>query len=195
MNNYNSEILAYRDKLIDTLKHIDVEIITKVVKKLVEVLTSDGTIYVFGNGGSASTASHLQNDFNKGISQFSSKKFKVCCLSDNVALMTAIANDISYDEIFRYQLNGRLKKNDLIIAISCSGNSRNVLNAASYAKSMNVPVISFTGFKGGELIKYTDYNLNVKIEDMQITEDIHLMFIHLITAILIKEFQISVKKD
>ena len=195
MISLNNEILIYKDKLIETLNKINIDAINEVIKKIIEVLNNEGTIYVFGNGGSASTASHLQNDFNKGISHFSSKKFNVNCLSDNVAIITAIANDISYDEIFRYQLRGRLKNNDLIIAISCSGNSKNVLNAASYAKSMNIPVISFTGFDGGQLKKYTDYHLNVEIEDMQIAEDIHLMLIHLITSVLIKEFQNVLKEN
>jgi D-sedoheptulose 7-phosphate isomerase len=86
-------------------------------------------IYVFGNGGSAATASHMQNDFNRGISKFSNKKFKFFCLSDNVATITAIANDFSYDEIFVQQLKGRLSENDVVIAISGGGNSKNIVKA------------------------------------------------------------------
>jgi D-sedoheptulose 7-phosphate isomerase len=98
--NYKKDAKKYIEKVIDTLKKIDTEAISDVIGVLIETLYSDGNIYVFGNEGSVATASHIQNDFNRGISEYSNKKFKFFCLSDNVATFTAIANDFSYDEIF-----------------------------------------------------------------------------------------------
>ena len=95
----------------------------------------------------------------------------------------AIANDISYDEIFRFQLENRLTANDLIVAISGSGNSQNVLNAVEYAKSIGTKVIGITGYSGGKLMEMSDYKMHVNIDDMQIVEDIHMMFDHMLLRV------------
>ena len=113
-------------------------------------------------------------------------KFQFVCLNDNMATIMAIANDISYDEVFRFQLDGRLDPDDLIIAISGSGNSINVINAVTYANECGCIVISLTGFDGGKLKEISDVNLHAPISNMQITEDIHLMYNHLLVSILSK---------
>ena len=114
------------------------------------------------------------------------KKFQFICLNDNIATVMAIANDISYDDIFSFQLEGRLKPGDIIIAISGSGNSANVINAVNYAKKCGNTVIGLTGFDGGKLRLLADVNLRAPIHNMQITEDVHLMFNHLLVSILSK---------
>ncbi len=155
-----------------------------------EILSSfeNGTkIYIFGNGGSAATASHFANDFNKGISEYTEKKFNFVCLNDNIPTFTAIANDIGYDSIFEFQLKGRLKKNDVIVAISGSGNSKNVLLAVNYAKSIGAKIIGVTGYDGGKLKQISDISLHVPVNSMQITEDIHMIFDHLMMSIFYKE--------
>ena len=126
--NYIADYLEMEKRMFDV---IDRDEMKTVVDLIMETYEAEGTIYVFGNGGSASTASHMANDFNKGISEFVDKKFRFCCLNDNVATMLSIANDISYEEIYRFQLRGKLQPNDLVIGISGSGNSANVLNAVS----------------------------------------------------------------
>ena len=131
----------------------------------------------------ASTASHMQNDFNKGISEYVEQKFNFYCLNDNVATMMAVANDISYEEIFRFQLKNRIKKDDIILCISGSGNSKNVLNAADYAKSCGAKVIGITGYSGGKLKDIADYSMHVAENDMQIVEDIHMTFDHMMMKI------------
>jgi D-sedoheptulose 7-phosphate isomerase len=187
--NYKKDAEKYIEKVIDTLKKINTDAISVVIEVFIETLYSDGTIYVFGNGGSAVTASHMQNDFNRGISEYTNKKFKFFCLSDNVATITAIANDFSYDEIFVQQLKDRLSKNDVVIAISGGGNSKNIVKAVEYAKIKGNTVIGITGFDGGKLKQLADYNLHADIDDMQVSEDIHLIFNHLIMSVLISKFR------
>jgi D-sedoheptulose 7-phosphate isomerase len=187
--NYKKDAKKYIEKVIDTLKKIDTDAISDIIDVLIKTLYSDGIIYVFGNGGSAATASHMQNDFNRGISEYSNKKFKFFCLSDNVATITAIANDFSYDEIFVQQLKDRLSKNDVVIAISGGGNSKNIVKAVEYAKTNGNTVIGITGFDGGKLRRLADYNLHADIDDMQVSEDIHLLFNHLIVSVLKSKFR------
>jgi len=186
---YKKDAKKYIEKVIDTLKKIDTEAVSDVIEVLIETLYSGGIIYIFGNGGSAATASHMQNDFNRGISEYSNKKFKFICLSENVATITAIANDFSYDEIFVQQLKDRLSENDVVIAISGSGNSKNIVKAVEYAKIKGNKVIGITGFDGGKLKQLADYNLHADIDDMQVSEDIHLLFNHLIMSVLMSKFE------
>ena len=140
-------------------------------------------IYVCGNGGSASTASHMQNDFNKGISEYTDKKFRFYCLNDNVSTMMAVANDIGYEEVFRFPLVNVITDKDLFIGISGSGNSKNVLNAAEYAKSIGAKVLGITGYSGGKLKEMADYSMHVDEMDMQIAEDLHMTFDHMMMKI------------
>ena len=181
---YKSEIEAYINKEINVLKSIDVSSIDSVMTAIVETYHSGGNIYIFGNGGSASTASHFQNDFNKGLSEHLVKKFNFICLNDNVPTVMAIANDSGYEYVFEYQLMGKLKGNDLVVAISGSGNSTNVLKAIEYAKTQDVKTIGITGYDGGKLAKMVDISFNVPIDDMQITEDVHMILDHLMMSVL-----------
>ena len=169
----------YYEKLKETIDRLDFEEIDKSMEAIREAYQREATIYVCGNGGSAATASHMANDFNKGISERSEKKFKFYCLNDNVATLMAIANDISYDEVFSFQLTGRIKKEDLLIAISGSGNSRNIIRACEVAKSVDCKIVGLSGFKGGKLFEMSDYQMHVGIEDMQIVEDVHMSFDHM----------------
>ena len=137
-----------------------------------------------GNGGSASTASHMQNDFNKGISEYVDKKFNFYCLSDNVSTMMAVANDIGYEEVFRFPLINKITDKDLFIGISGSGNSKNVINAAEYAKECGAKVLGITGYSGGKLKEMADYRMHVDENDMQIAEDLHMTFDHMMMKIL-----------
>lgn len=182
--NFEQDIKEYFNKVSDVLAKLDAGIISEVVNLLIKTLYNEGTIYIFGNGGSASTASHFQNDFNRTLSDYSQKKFKVNCLSDNIPTLTAIANDFSYDDVFVKQLENRLLENDIVIAISGSGNSKNVIKAVEYAKTKAIKVVSFTGFDGGKLRLLSDYDLNVGIDNMQITEDVHLIFNHLLMSLI-----------
>ena len=183
---YTKEIKDYIELEREVLSKLDTNAINDALNELKSCLDREGTIYIFGNGGSAATSSHFQNDFNKGISEWTEKKFRFNCLNDNVATMMAIANDISYDEVFRFQLKGKLKKDDLIVAISGSGNSKNVLNAVEYAKTIGTKIIGLTGYSGGKLKECADISLHVPINSMQITEDVHMIFDHLMMSVFYK---------
>lgn len=181
---YSTQIKDYIDLERSILEKLDVNEIDRALNLLVETLNNEGTIYIFGNGGSSSTASHFVNDFNKGVSEYLEKKFNFICLNDNVSTLMAIANDIGFEEVFRFQLKNKLKKNDIIIAISGSGNSKNVINAVEYAKENGNQIIGLTGYNGGKLKELSDINLHVPVNSMQVTEDIHMIFDHLMMSIL-----------
>ena len=123
----------------------------------------------------------------QGRVEYTEKKFRFLCLNDNVPTVMAIANDIGYDEIFRFQLRGRLQPGDVVIGISGSGNSKNVLNAVEYAKECGNTVVGFTGFGGGKLRELADISLHVPVNSMQITEDVHMVFDHLMMSIFYRE--------
>ena len=177
-------IISYFEKEKQTIDRLDFDQISDAVKAISAAYDREATIYVFGNGGSAATASHFVCDFNKGISEGKSKKFHLICLNDNVPIISAIGNDISYDEIYRFQLKGCLKEDDLIIAISGSGNSKNVLLAAEYAREIGTKIVGITGYNGGRLDELSDYHMHVPIDDMQITEDLHMSFDHMMYRVL-----------
>ncbi|MCL2153224.1 MAG: SIS domain-containing protein [Oscillospiraceae bacterium] len=187
MKDYSSEIREYIDLEIAVLKKLDAEKISILMNALDSTRLKSGTIYIMGNGGSATTASHFVNDFNKGLSEYLEKPFRFVCLNDNTATVMAIANDIGYDEVFAFQLRGKVMKDDLVIGISGSGNSKNVLKAIEIAKSSGAMTVGLTGFDGGRLAKVVDISLNAPIMSMQVTEDIHMIFDHLMMAIFYKE--------
>ena len=180
---YNELIETYLEQEIDILKRIDVSAVNEVLNLLEAGMKREATIYVFGNGGSAATASHFQNDFNKGVSEHIDKKFRFLCLNDNIATIMAVANDIGYEEVFRFQLQGKIKKGDILMAISGSGNSPNVINAVEYGKKQGCKVVGLTGYSGGRLKELSDISLHVPINSMQITEDVHMIFNHLMMSV------------
>lgn len=186
MGKYNKLIEEYLILETEVLKQLAVEEIEKALYTLEQAMEHEKTIYIFGNGGSSATASHFQNDFNKGISEHTVKKFRFVCLNDNVPTVMAIANDIGFEEIFKFQLEGKLQKEDVIVAISGSGNSANVINAVLYAKKIGSTVIGLTGYSGGKLKELCDISLHVPIQSMQITEDVHMIFDHLMMSVFYK---------
>jgi D-sedoheptulose 7-phosphate isomerase len=186
MQSYVEEIKDYIKIEKETLDKLDVEAINEAMNLIVEAYEGKHTIYIFGNGGSSATASHFENDFNKGISENLDKKFRFRCLNDNMATVMAISNDIGFEQVFRYQLRGRLDSGDLVIAISGSGNSCNVINAVEYAKEQGNKVIGLTGYDGGKLRELSDVSLHVDVMSMQVTEDVHMIFDHLMMAVFYK---------
>lgn len=188
MKNYSKDIRDYIDHEIVALRSLDIDSINDAINLLEETRKNGGSIFVFGNGGSSATASHFQNDFNKGISYFLDKKYDFRCLNDNIATVMAIANDIGFDEVFRFQLRHHLRSKDIVMAISGSGNSQNVINGVVYAKEQNCKVISLTGYDGGKLKTLSDVSLHAPIDSMQITEDIHMIFNHLMISVLYKAY-------
>lgn len=186
MNNEEQKnlIKSYFDREIEAIKKLNLEDINAAVQAIWAAYEREATIYIFGNGGSAATASHYASDFNKGISEKKEKKFNFVCLNDNYAMLMAVANDISYDEVFRFPLINKLKPTDLVIGISGSGNSKNVIRAVEYAKEIGAPVIGITGYHGGKLKELADYHMDVMVDDMQISEDLHMVFDHMMYFVM-----------
>ena len=175
-----STFQSYIDLLKHTLDELDANEMEKAIQAFMRVHKDQGTIYIFGNGGSGASASHATGDFLKGASFGLDKRFKVICLNDNIPALMAIANDISWDAIFIEQLKNFLQPHDLVIGISGSGNSKNVVAAMEYAKVHGVQTIAFCGFRGGRIKEIADIHIHSKAMDMEIAEDVHMVVFNII---------------
>jgi D-sedoheptulose 7-phosphate isomerase len=184
--NIEQEIDAFFTKVIQTLGTIDKTNLKKFVDLLLDAYHQESTIFIFGNGGSANTASHFCGDFVKGVSCGQDKRFRVICLNDNVSALMAVANDISYEDIFVEQLKNFLKKDDLVIGISCSGNSPNIIKALEFANTIGAVTVAMCGFQGGKIKQIANLVLRADIDDMEISEDIHLIIAHFSKQMIIK---------
>lgn len=187
MNNNFS--IAYLDQLKELLSVFPHAPFNEIADTLMSAYNSGKQIFIMGNGGSGSTASHFACDINKGCCSGLEKKFKVICLNDNVPTMLAYANDLSYDKIFVEQLKNFVHKGDVVIGISGSGNSENVIQAVSYAKEKGAGTIGLTGFDGGKLAQLVDISLVVDIRDMQKVEDVHMIIVHMLMQYFCKALQ------
>lgn len=156
----------------------------QIVAELVKARDAGKRVYICGNGGSASTASHMASDLNKGANRKDSPRFRAMALTDNIPAMLAWANDASYDDIFVEQLKNHLEKGDVVIGISGSGNSPNVLKALHYANDVGAVTIGMTGFDGGKMAQLAKICYTVPNSCMQQVEDIHLLIEHMISLIL-----------
>lgn len=183
---YKEDILTYFQKVKDTIDKVSAEDLNTLLNLLNKARDEKKFVFICGNGGSASTASHYCCDFNKGVSSEQSSKFRFVCLSDNTATMMAYANDFSWEEIFVGPLRNLFHEGDYVIGISGSGNSANVINALQYANEHHGVSIGITGYDGGTIKKISQYNVHVPIHDMQVSEDIHLMLDHCMMSILCK---------
>ncbi len=184
MKNYIADLEAYRNRELNVYENLDLNAVNQVMNVLEEARLSRKRIFICGNGGSAATASHFCCDFNKGVSEKQEIKYNFECLSDNVPTMMAVANDISYDEVFRFPLRNKMNPGDILIGISGSGNSKNVVNAMEYAKSVDGITIAIVGYSGGVMKEIADYSIHVDINDMQISEDIHMILDHMMMYVL-----------
>lgn len=181
---YTQDIAAYFQRLKSTVDRLSLTDINQVMSVLEQARDAGKMIFIMGNGGSAATASHYVCDFNKGISLNQEKKYKFLCLNDNLPSMMAYANDLSYDGIFVNALNTYFQSGDVVIGISGSGNSTNVLRAIEYANLHGGITIGLSGYDGGKLKQMARYNIHVPVDDMQITEDLHMVLDHCMMKIL-----------
>jgi D-sedoheptulose 7-phosphate isomerase len=141
-------------------------------------------IIICGNGGSAYAASHFVTDWNKMVNLATGRKFRGISLCDNIGIVTAFANDVSYDEVFAGQLKAILEAGDLLIAVSGSGDSKNVVKAVEYANQQGAVTLALVGYDGGMLKKIAKHHVWVPSFDMQLCEDVHLMFGHMVMKAL-----------
>lgn len=184
MKDYRKRIRQYVEWEREVLAAMPVEDVNEVLNVLEEARFARRRIFICGNGGSASTAAHFECDFNKGVSYDQEVKYDFECLSDNVPMMMAIANDISYEDIFVVPLKNKLKKGDVVIGISGSGNSENVVRALTYANEMGATTIAITGYDGGKMHKLAKHGIHIAVDNMQIAEDMHLVLDHLMMTVL-----------
>lgn len=174
------DIRQYFKTVQDQLNDVPFEAVDAVVNVLMQANRAGQIVFICGNGGSAATATHFACDLAKRPTVAGQPRFKVISLTDNNALMTALSNDIDYDSVFSEQLLPLVRKNDVVIGISGSGNSRNVLNAMEVAKDAGAITIGFCGYDGGKLKSMVDYPLHINLNVMAIVEDVHLMLEHAI---------------
>lgn len=184
MQNYEEQIKKYIEMEKAVLDSLSAEDISTVMNILEDARINGKRIFICGNGGSASTAAHFECDFNKGISYDQKVKYDFECLSDNVPMMMAIANDIGYEDIFVVPLKNKLKSGDIVIGISGSGNSENVVKAIEYGNEIGAETIGLVGYDGGRLKEIAKYHIHVRMDNIQVVEDVHLMLDHMMMYIL-----------
>lgn len=174
------DIRHYFGAVQSLLDAVPFDAVEQVVDALMEANRAGQTVFICGNGGSAATATHFGCDLAKRPIVAGQPRFRVIALTDNNALMTALSNDISYDAVFAEQLLPLVRRGDVLIGISGSGNSRNVLNAVQVAREAGALTIGFSGYDGGKLKPMVDISVHVPCDTMAMVEDVHLMLEHAI---------------
>lgn len=177
-------ITNYVNALQDSINQLPKDRIVSVIDLLHSARLVGRQIFIMGNGGSASTATHFVCDLAKNTRKAGWPHYRVIGLSDNMAIFSAYANDEGYESVFAQQLANLIMPEDIVIGISASGNSKNVLNAMELAKSQNATTIGFTGFDGGHLASLVDINIHVNSTIIEHVEDIHLILEHMIVKAL-----------
>ena len=186
-NNFSKNYFDYLKVLIDKLS---IENVSKFIELILETRENNKTIFFIGNGGSASTASHFVNDISLGSRQFE-KPFRAISLCDNQAVITAIGNDDGYENIFLQQLQTQAKAGDVLVAISASGNSPNIIKAINWAKDNDLTTVGLSAFDGGMLAKLSDLNIHVptKIGEYGPAEDLHMVICGLVGSFFRAHFK------
>lgn len=188
-NNLDREFKAfyneYSEKVYSLLKQVDLDSMQKLVKKIIECYKHNKAIFLIGNGGSATTCTHMATDIGIGINKKVKLQhpFKIMSLTDNISSITAISNDINYDDIFKKQLEMYFNEGDLVIAISASGNSINLVKTIEWANSCGGETVGIVGFDGGKLNDIVGLSVHVKsdIGEYGPVEDVHLIINHMLT--------------
>jgi D-sedoheptulose 7-phosphate isomerase len=173
-------------ELINSIEFFDHDSFDLIVKRLRIAMEQDVSIFIGGNGGSATIALHYATDWTKGILEKKGKGLRTFPLSANPGLATAISNDINFESSLSFQLQALGKKDDIAVLISSSGNSENIIKAANKARSLGMPVIGISGFGNSKLVKISDYSLTIDSTNMQLIEDLHGIIGHLIYLSLIE---------
>lgn len=181
-------IESYYQSLIEYYSKVDSEQLEAAVQALFKTIEAGGIIYVVGNGGSAATATHFVNDLIRNASIIESGRLNAVSLVDNCSLVTTLANDFCYNDVFERQLRIMMKPGDMLVAFSASGNSENILRAGNYTKSLSNTLLGITGFDGGELKKISDVSVHVDTPsgEYEKVEDIHLSITHVLSTSLRK---------
>ncbi len=175
-------IQAYLNHVKDTIAQIPLERVARVIDLIYQAYVDKKQVFIVGNGGSASTASHLACDLGKGAVIEGKDRLRVMSLNDNTALLTAYANDVGYSHVFAEQLKSLIKEGDLLICISGSGNSPNILKAIEAARQVGAVTVGLFGFGGGKAVKMVDEHVTVDDATYEPVEDVHLILAHAIST-------------
>jgi D-sedoheptulose 7-phosphate isomerase len=176
----------YYERFIRALRDFDKASLAPVLGVFDGVVAAGGTLWVAGNGGSAAISNHTVCDMTKGTHVEHAPQMRCLSLASNVPMLTAIGNDISYDEVFSLQLSYYVKPGDALLLVSSSGNSPNVLRACELANSENIPTIAFVGFKGGKLKEIANHCVWIPVDNYGIVEDAHQSLIHVVSQYMKK---------
>ncbi|MDA9717296.1 SIS domain-containing protein [Candidatus Pelagibacter sp.] len=171
----------YKKNLIHTLNQKDLDKDTKILfNEIKKTWKMNKNFFICGNGGSGANAIHIANDFLYGAGISNKRGLKVESLTSNPAVLTCLANDIGYEKIFSEQIKVKGEKNDFLLVLSGSGNSKNIINALKEAKKLKLRTFAIVGFSGGKCIKLADNYIHTKINDMQISEDFQMILLNII---------------
>lgn len=185
------EIEHYWHELVCVMQEMPFDILVSAAELLLDCYRRGSTVFILGNGGSAATASHFACDLAKGTRTCGLPAFRVMPLSDNVPLLTAWANDTSYDRVFAEQLTTLVLPADVVITISASGNSPNVLAAARAAQQLGAVVIALTGQSGGQLYQLADLTIRIPAQLIEQVEDVHLIIAHSLCVVLRRQLYVE----
>ncbi len=177
-------VSSYFDHLAQMIGKLDLASVDNAIALIEQAWVDEKKIFACGNGGSALTASHYIHDWNKTAYLSTGRPFRGHCLSDNVGLLTAYSNDMSYGDVYSEQLKNLMDPGDLVIAISGSGNSENVVRAIEYANDIGGVTLAICGYDGGRLKKVAQHSVWIPSPDMQICEDLHFIFGHMVVKSL-----------
>ena len=169
---------------IDLIKYDQIQFVAQAFN---QIKKNKKTIYICGNGGSAANADHISNDLMLGLNK-KKQGYKIVSLSSNIAKISCIGNDLGYEKIYSHQLNEVASKGDLLICLSGSGNSPNIINALKIAKKKKILSICMLGYSGGKARKFSDYSVHFKVNDMQISEDMQMIFFNSVMKFLSQTF-------
>jgi len=172
-------ILGYLERLCTSLESLPRDRLAQLGELLYRAYTDEKQVFTLGNGGSASTASHMATDLAKNTIGHNMRRFRILSLNDNASMLTALANDLGYENVFSEQLKNLIHAGDVLIVISASGNSPNVLNAIRYAQARSAQVAAIVGFDGGEAARLADLAVIVHSDHYGMIEDIHLIINHI----------------
>ncbi len=170
-----------------SLDKIDIDRINTATELIKKSLTSGNKVFWCGNGGSAAQANHLSAELIGGMYKDKKAPFKSICLNVDTAFISAWSNDDSFDNIFVRQLEALADSGDVLIALSTSGNSQNIINAVKYCKKKEIIIVSLTGFDGGELKKKSDLNINIPVDSTQRVQEMHILVGHIICDLIEKD--------
>ncbi len=172
----------YCRELCDELMRVDEQEFQKAVDILLDVYRGDHQVFIAGNGGSAATANHFVCDFGKNAVKAPKRRFRILSVCDNIEKLTALSNDIAFEEAFRFQLGNLMRKGDALIVISASGNSPDLVNACAYARELGCPVIALSGFGGGKICDGAQAVLKTDMRSYERIEDLHSAILHMIVC-------------